>query len=313
MKNARNSIGVLAIISTVLVTGCQNKLHVRIEKVVGVQSLNPDSELGRQIEEAGAALEDIFGTITDAQIRLDEFIDVFPRKERRKLKNETLEWRDVLKEIGNQARALREECEACLYGRCSHKMKLDPRATLRNIRRFAEKQAEIKSDWEDTFGKLAILQDYTTYMNLSDEEFSPENKKKLESAKTNLEAVLTEISSSAGLALRASAMAFGGFKSTDVYPINPSDPMYAEILKSQSPIWAVIKVPFWSNTSLEPMTETWVGVSGDSAIMVVMEHPGQARVFQVSNDPAQITRNIGLLISKATSAAAKYTSDGLAP
>ena len=101
--------------------------------------------------------------------------------------------------------------------------------------------------------------------------------------------------------------------STDIYPINPSDPKYEEILKSRSPILAVLLAPFWQNTSLETITEAHVAVSGDSAIMLVMEHPGQIRVFQVTMDPTQITRNIGMLISKATTATAKFMSSGTTP
>ena len=64
--------------------------------------------------------------------------------------------------------------------------------------------------------------------------------------------------------------------------------------------------------SQQPLTNVRTSVSGDSSIMVVIEHPRQARVYQVSNDPVQLTRNISFLVTKASAAAARFASGGVA-
>jgi hypothetical protein len=96
---------------------------------------------------------------------------------------------------------------------------------------------------------------------------------------------------------------FMGAVASDVYEINPSDPKYRLIFSNQN---ALAGPPVhW-----EPFTSAKVGVTGDSSVMIVMEHLGQVRVYQVSNDPSQITRNIALIVSKASGAVAKFSAVG---
>lgn len=95
---------------------------------------------------------------------------------------------------------------------------------------------------------------------------------------------------------------FGGFRSIGVYEINPADPAYRKILG-----------PDTAQLSLDAITSDNVTALGDSSVMIVQETPGQFRVYQISNDPTQIMRNVALLVSKALAAASKYFSGGLAP
>lgn len=91
---------------------------------------------------------------------------------------------------------------------------------------------------------------------------------------------------------------FGGFRATDIYEISPSDPMYERVLNA---------------TQFRVMSSAEAHVAGDSGIMLVLEHAGQVRVYQVSSNPEQLVRNIGLIVSKATAAVAKYAAVGGAP
>ena len=81
--------------------------------------------------------------------------------------------------------------------------------------------------------------------------------------------------------------------------INPSDPKFDDVLDSEREF------------GVEPITQATVGVTGDSALMIVLEHPGQVRVYQLSMDPTQIVRNIALIVSKAVQAAAKFAPLGI--
>ncbi|MCH8854281.1 MAG: hypothetical protein IID41_16760 [Planctomycetes bacterium] len=91
---------------------------------------------------------------------------------------------------------------------------------------------------------------------------------------------------------------FGGFRATDIYEILPSDPMYERVLNA---------------TTFRVMSSAEARVTGDSGIMLVLEHAGQVRVYQVSSNPEQLVRNIGLIVSKSTAAVAKYATVGTAP
>ncbi len=95
---------------------------------------------------------------------------------------------------------------------------------------------------------------------------------------------------------------FGGFHSVGIYKINPADPAYKKILTART-----IKL------SEEPITGPSTQGLGDLSVMIVQEKPGQFRLYQISNDPTQLLKNVALLVNKATAAAAKYFSGGLAP
>jgi hypothetical protein len=93
---------------------------------------------------------------------------------------------------------------------------------------------------------------------------------------------------------------FGGFATIGVFEINAADPIYRKILKR--PV-----------LTREEFTQASANIGGDSSIMLVMESPGQTRVYQVQNDPTQLVRNIAILIQKATAAATKILSSFVVP
>ena len=290
--NSRKSISVFGLFVVCgLATGCQNTIRVRVEKVVGVSSVSANGRVGRQLHRSIDNLNAIIRGFDVARQARKDFINSFPDSASTNDKS--------LTEILDQARELRLQCESCLDRTDEPHHPGDPRAALGRVTRFSETASRALMVWLEEFE------------NARDESKTETPAEEAAAAKVRKSVVRT--SHNLEQAARDAEPKFGGFVSTDIYPINPSDPKYAEILKSQSPIGAVLLAPFWQNTSLETLTDAKVGVSGDSAIMLVMEHPGQVRVYQVSMDPTQITRNIGMLISKATAATAKYMSGGVAP
>lgn len=97
-------------------------------------------------------------------------------------------------------------------------------------------------------------------------------------------------------------LGFGGFVSTDVYMLNPSDRAYQRVLAAQKVV-----------LSNDPLTTVDVNAAGDSSILVVLEQPAQARLFQVTADPTQVARNLGMIMNKASGAALRFLSGAGAP
>ena len=95
---------------------------------------------------------------------------------------------------------------------------------------------------------------------------------------------------------------FGGFQTIGVSEVNASDPDYQTILNSG-----------FAHLSSEPITEASSTITGSSQTIIVQESPVQFRTYQISNDPTALVKSISLLVSKATAAAAKYMSGGIAP
>lgn len=268
----------LAIAMTcVLAMGCQNNIHMRVEKVLGVSSVSREGRIGRQLFESIHKLNNLIKLCRETQAEIDKSPTA----------GTLAGYRLALDEMAKQATKLRNECQAYFDPASGGLKTANPRWTLNAAVEFFNKVTGECRKW------------------LAD------NRAKIKDQAPDLIKISEELVFELGRAREAAKPRFGGFVSTDVYPINPSDPMYARILKSGSPIGAVVFAPFWRNTSLETITEAKVGVSGDSAIMLVVESPGQVRVYQVSMDPTQITRNIGLLISKATAAGMKFLSGGI--
>lgn len=87
---------------------------------------------------------------------------------------------------------------------------------------------------------------------------------------------------------------FGGFRQAGVYVINPGDPAYEAVLKAKP--------------APNPLTSVTVRATGDSGIMVVQESPGQMRLYQLTNDPISLMRNVGFILDKVLQAAVKFGS-----
>ncbi len=95
---------------------------------------------------------------------------------------------------------------------------------------------------------------------------------------------------------------FGGFRTIGVTEIDASDRAYRSILTSNS-------VPL-SHDSFSKLKAT---TTGDATVIIVQESPTEFRLYQISNDPTTLMKNISLLVAKATAAAAKYLSGGISP
>jgi hypothetical protein len=90
---------------------------------------------------------------------------------------------------------------------------------------------------------------------------------------------------------------FGGFTTATVYEINPSDPQYRYLLQDKDDVLE----------SKTPLTSAHADALGSNSVMIVMESPGQVRVYHVANDPTQVVQNVGLIMEKATLAALAAT------
>lgn len=283
--------------------GCQNTIHIRVERVLGVSSVARESQVGRQLDATVDTLTRIIDRCQKTQEDARAFQSQFPESAasngaptRASVGRQLESYDRALKEIAAGATVLRHECERYFKPGESGAGVPNPRLTLTRVRDFCEMTREDLQEWPQVLEGIPNLE--TLGADASRQAIVDSPK------------ILTlEVEIAAAQTKRG----FGGFVSTDVYVINPSDPQYAAILKSGSPVLAALRTPFSRSTSLETITEAKVSASGDSAAMLVMEHPGQIRVYQVSNDPAQLTRNIGMLVNKATGAAAKYLTAGATP
>lgn len=108
---------------------------------------------------------------------------------------------------------------------------------------------------------------------------------------------------------RIAALGFGGFQSTDVFEINPSDPKYAEIL-DYKPYRNILDK---NELRAEPLTAVKVGAQGDSVIMIVVEGPNQVRWYQIQNNARQVVDNIALVVAKGAVAVSRFLAAGGTP
>jgi hypothetical protein len=291
MTFRRSMCGAVVVSACSLSAGCQNKLSVRVERVLGADStrLDPDSRLGRQLDAAVADLGGIRESCRRADGRWREFLEACPEEVRPGVAATLSTVTDTFAGIGNEADDLRRECLGYFELGDVTPSTSDLRTTLRKVRYFL-----VSADDRINSAVHAMMQ--TDSFGALGEEV----KGIAATAAAEALAVIDEADKP--------SPGFGGFVSTDIYTINPSDPEYRKILNSSSPwapfTWALFK----RNLSVELLTQADVEVTGDSSIMLVMEHPGQYRVYQISNDPTQIARNIALVVSKATAAMARFAA-----
>lgn len=85
---------------------------------------------------------------------------------------------------------------------------------------------------------------------------------------------------------------FGGFQQAGVYRINPGDPHYDKVLKAKA--------------IGSPLTAVKVAATGDSGFMIVQESPGQMRLYELTNDPIALTRNVSFILDKVMQSAVKF-------
>jgi hypothetical protein len=296
-----------------LTTGCQNTLTVRVERVLGLPALQlkHNSLLGTELDGTIDQLSRVIRDCADIQNTMTEFVRTFPEGNYQIAVESVLEpWREQLKTTGKEAQKWRQVCRGYFDVADITSETQDARRTLSDVKGFLDEQLSLLRAWQETADLIAQLDGFV--QSLAQGPDSGRAESEAVASVRLLDRLKREASEQLEvLRQRARTVGFGGFVSTDVYPINPSDPRFAGILKSSSPWTGLGNALFKRNVSFQALTAVTVGVSGDSSLMLVMEHPGQVRVYQVSNDPTQLTRNIALLISKATSAAAKFATGGI--
>lgn len=286
-----------------LASGCQNNLRIRVERVIGVSStrLDPDSRLGRRVDAAIRDLKTFVRRMDAADKSITGFIREFPPE-----RQEIVEL--VLDDLQADIRRFKEtavnnlaDCHACYVRPDIALAAPDVRLLLRKVDAFFDEVVPILASARESAAETNSLRRLADREGIGD----------IAGFEEALDGAL-------GGAMRAAtaerpSTGFGGFISTDVYTISPSDPAMREVLGSWSPWKPLVWGLFKRGVSVETLTDVKVGVSGDSSIMAVMEHPGQVRVYQVSMDPTQITRNVAMIVSKATAAAARFASGGVMP
>jgi len=126
---------------------------------------------------------------------------------------------------------------------------------------------------------------------LIEAQTSPEKQMRLAAAVEQWRARLARYAADLLAASRARP-GFGGFQQAGVYRINPGDPHYDEVLKAKA--------------IGSPLTAVSVAATGDSGFMIVQESPGQMRLYELTNDPIALTRNVSFIIDKVLQAAVKF-------
>jgi hypothetical protein len=120
---------------------------------------------------------------------------------------------------------------------------------------------------------------------------------------SQLEIAMSNLVVQASLAIfETTKEGFGGFRTIGIAEVNASDPEYRLILDSRT-----------ASLSQEAISKSSSTIAGDAQVIIVQESPAQFRTYQISNDPTTLMKNISLLVAKATAAAAKYLSGGIAP
>jgi hypothetical protein len=287
LRNDVLRFGLVMLVS--LAAGCQNTLTVRVEKIMGVSAsrLRPESRLGRALD---ARIKDLSsfsrscGTCVDA---IDRFVAEFPT-EKQDIASASLESeRSLFVELRSKASELRTACRQFYKSDKIMQDAPDVRATIRQVDEFFERALE------DVRYSQEAMRERNALAKLLKSAGIDEGTDEFKRLQAMVEHSFDSAEASAAGA-KQPEMRFGGFIATDVYVINPSDPAFQEVLGDKKKL------------SVRPITRATVGVTGDSAVMMVLEHPGQVRTFQISMDPAQIARNIASIVSKATAAAAKF-------
>ena len=334
MTRFHKMAGLPLLCAVVLTVGCQNTLTVRVQRALIPSSmkLSPNSRLGAQL---GAAIEGLTRLISSCETMdqaLEDFVRSFPDGPYRDAaKNAVTFWLEDLRKVTRPdpedkeptASELRAQCQGYFAETDITGLTDEIRDTLRAVDKYLQENLRGLRNWVAQAKKtnsFSALAETCAKTLIPEDSTDPNKAKEAEALKSGAKATegmvrgfSRSLSRIAARALSSVKPGFGGFMSTDVYSINPSDPKYAEILKTHGPWHSLGKSLVWQDVSAESLTKASAGVTGDSAIMFVMEHPGQVRMFQVSLDPTQITSNIGMLISKASAAGAKYMSGGLAP
>lgn len=271
--------------ATLTSVGCQNTLTISVQMVTGVKKaqLQRDSRYGHQVLATIGSLAHLKKQSDDYKGQLAEFkssTDVEFRNAEQLLAQLSSDIKDKVDEIDKLRKELND------FFKLSDATGQAPRIawTLLRARQLAD---DHRRWWNE------LIADIKSLDSVAIEKVKPLLK-------------IAAVAKNAALDLNATAKrgGFGGFQTVGIFEINPSDPAYQEVFK-----------PGLSRASISwrTLTQATAMAVGDSSLMLVMESPGQVRTHQVSNDPTQLLRNVALIIGKATGAASKFLSGGLAP
>ncbi|MBN1343843.1 MAG: hypothetical protein JXQ73_14260 [Phycisphaerae bacterium] len=350
MKRPRSLFaGGSAVLLLLLATGCQNQFTLRVEKVCGVSSsrIRRESRIGRALQSSERQLTVIVeqckkgrqevngfiaeteksgaipgskgecapscsspspacqseGPVATSEAAPDDVDQIYRPVDLAKAVRSNLdELTETLTTTELKAIDLRVKCMAYFEPKADEGGLPAPQDVLDEMRLFSDEAIRNLDEW------YVAMRDAGWLNRLLEGEFGGALQEYSAAASKRAAMVAGELTI---LNMRADP-GFGGFMTTDVYVVNPSDPKYEEVLGCCEPKgkWLCGKR---RRLGLEPITKVSLGASGDSALMVVMEHPGQARIYQISNDPTVLARNVAMLVSKATAAAAKFVVSGAVP
>lgn len=286
-------VQVAALIGTcVLASGCQNNVEITVEHVQGMQTtrLAPDSRLGRQVDAAYTQLFALAEACNSAVDKIDDFVASVPSDKFEFVESTFVDARDVISGTAVSATNHMEDCRSFLKGDGETSIvdrAPEIRAKLLSISAFLKDRQVVLKSYAAAGMEIDAIRGFIAGANVE------ADIRKLDELAVNLETAVEAASNVDPL-----RVGFGGFAATDVYAITPSDPAYEEILNS-------------AKFSKRPITSATVNVSGNSSIMLVMEHPGQFRIYQISNDPTQLAKNVAFIVSKAAEGAARFSGIGL--
>lgn len=277
--------------------GCRSSLEVKVERVLGVSStaLRPDSRLG-------VALQDAINHLSE-----------YERISARVQTNSETGASALASNPGDASMATDSESSRAISALGKHFETTG--SSARELREKCERYLGSTDITADVAAAIATVNEASSFLrDAASKARAAETKRAVDALQTRAPDSAREVSAALA-ALEESSIArvspyvgFGGFASTDIYCINPSDPKYQEALNDRDPFTGFVRMLGFSNVSYEKLSEAQVDVAGDSSVMLVMEQPGQVRVYQVSNDPTQLARNVAGIVSKAASAVAKYTT-----
>ena len=293
MSPGHLTVQIAIIVTAGLAVGCQNQLEVRVQRVVipTEARLDPGSILAHELREAIDNLQKVKAYCKANQGAADDLEKHFA--------GALQAYRQELTTTSSGADTRIAKCTAILADPNGGSDKQKIYDTLKDVEKFfADRRRQLRAS-RKSIEKLPALANLlkgdtssiTATLTPDKRDALAAQAKKANRDMTTLDGAMREGEAD------AKNIGFGGFVATDIYEVNPSDQAYRRIFRNKV---------FGIGVDWEPITSAKVGVSGDSSIMVVMEHPGQVGVYQVSNDPTQITQNIALLVSKATAAAAKF-------
>ena len=288
-------------------TGCTHTT-VRVDRVLHTpsQKLKDTSPSGRKVLVALESLRQFQAAQAQIQQQIESLCINQPKVVDTPLVNVT--------PVTNLTVALKEHFQAPLKSLKEQQDKVD--AQIAVFCGFFENTNAIgmapRVDWEIAKTIMLLDQQKPWVKNFDKSISQSKNPKVLELLRCagsptvsadQLESAINNLTNQVDQAISVAAKeGFGGFLAIGIAEINASDPEYQVILNSEA-----------AKLSQDAISKSSSTISGDAQVIIVQESPAQFRTYQISNDPTTLMKNIAMLVAKATAAAAKYLSGGIAP